>query len=121
MALQSYKELEVWQKAFDVCVAVYQLTSKFPSDKEFGLSIQLRRASVSVPSNIAEGCARGATQDYVRFLNIARGSAAEIETPLLLATALGFANRKSADPLLAEIGSIQRMLVAMVRKLGAKR
>ena len=78
--IQNYKELIVWQKAMDLTTEVYRLTKKSPKDELYGLTNQLRRATVSIPANIAEGNVRFSTKEYLRFLSIARGSKAEVET-----------------------------------------
>ncbi|HTU32690.1 MAG TPA: four helix bundle protein, partial [Candidatus Acidoferrum sp.] len=88
--VKHYKELKVWQKGMAVSKAVYELTSKFPADERFGLVAQLRRAAVSVPSNIAEGQARHGTREFLQFLSHAGGSLAELETQLLLSVDLGY-------------------------------
>ena len=81
--LKTYKELIVWQKSFRLCTQLYKITRAFPSEERFGLTSQIRRAAVSIPSNIAEGYGRGTTPDYIRFLWMANGSVAELETQLL--------------------------------------
>ena len=118
--LKSYRELEVWQWSFDLCKAVYGVSAGFPSAERFGLTAQIRRSAISVPSNIAEGYNRGATADYVRFLWIANGSLAELETQLLLASSLGFAIESETKHLLDKLGSVERMLRAMIRSLEAR-
>ena len=114
---ESFKELLVWQRAVQLTVAIYELTSKFPSAERFGLTNQLRRASVSVASNIAEGYGRSSTGEYVQFLGMARGSNSEVQTQLEIADRLNFGNaaeRATAGSLADEVG---RMLVSMMRKL----
>jgi len=83
--IHSYKELIVWQKGLDLVFAVYKLTSFFPKEETYGLISQMRRAAVSIPSNIAEGRERGTKKDYLQFLRIAKGSSAELETQILVA------------------------------------
>lgn len=114
---ESFKDLSVWQRSMQLTVAVYKLTADFPSSEQFGLTNQLRRASVSIASNIAEGYGRATTGEYVQFLGHARGSNCELETQLILSEELGFGrddSRKSANDLSHEVG---RMLVAMMKKL----
>lgn len=118
--LKTYRELVVWQKAFQLCTNVYQLTKRFPSDERFGLTTQLRRAAVSIPSNIAEGYNRSTTRDYLRFLWIANGSLAEIETQLMLAGELGFAARGDLSETLESVAEVDRILRALMRSLKAK-
>jgi four helix bundle protein len=113
----SFKDLVVWQRAIQLTVAVYKLTSSFPASERFGLTNQLRRASVSVASNIAEGYGRSTRGEYLLFLGHARGSNCEVETQLVIAEALGLGTeeaRRSAEGLCDEAG---RMLGAMMKKL----
>jgi four helix bundle protein len=114
---ESFKDLVVWQRAVQLTVAIYKLTSSFPVDERFGLTNQLRRASVSVASNIAEGYGRSTKGEYFQFLGHARGSKCEVETQLVISGALGFGSekeRKNAESLADEVG---RMLVTMMRTL----
>lgn len=104
--MHRFKELEIWRKSRIFCSEIYNATSDFPTDEKFGLTNQLRRASVSIPSNIAEGSSRNSQKDFSRFLEIAIGSAYEIETQLLIASDLGFLkieNLKSLTDNLEEI------------------
>ena len=117
MAVQSYKDLIAWQKAMDLVVEVYQVTANFPRDERFGLTNQLRRAAVSVPSNIAEGQGRGPTQDFVRFLRIARGSVQEIDTQLTLAMRLGFLPQEHYDRLAAMITEVAKIINGLIRSI----
>ena len=113
----SYKDVIAWQRSMELTVAVYQLTAGFPSEERFGLTNQLRRASVSVPSNIAEGYGRNTTGEYKQFLGVARGSTMEIQTQLLIAKELGFGEAKrwqAADALAQEVSKI---LVGLMRSL----
>ncbi len=93
----NYKNLIVWQKSILLVKQIYQLTQKFPSDEKFGLVSQMRRAVVSIPSNIAEGQARRTTGDYVRFVSISEGSLAELETQLIIAIELNFCTKEETD------------------------
>ena len=119
MAVQSYKDLFAWQKAMDLVVAVYRGTAGFPRDERFGLTNQLRRASVSVPSNIAEGQGRGPTQDFVRFLSIARGSLQEVDTQLILSTRLGFLAEDHYGQLSDLITETAKLLNGLIRSIPA--
>ena len=115
---QSYKELIAWRKAMDLVVEVYRVTRSFPGDELYGLTSQLRRAAVSVPSNIAEGQARYSRREFCHFLTIARGSLAEIETQVRIAARLGYASDETAHVLLAltsELGRIVNGLIASTR------
>ena len=117
---ESYKSLDAWQRSIDLTVAVYKLTAAFPDSERFGLINQLRRAAVSVPSNIAEGFGRASTGEYLQFLGHSRGSNSEVETQLVIARALGFAkpeDYKQAEHLCSEVG---RMLNAMMKTLRSR-
>ncbi len=119
--IRHYRDLLVWQKAMALVRGVYQASSDWPTDERFGLVSQVRRAAVSVPSNIAEGCARRATGDFVRFLSIARGSLAEVETQMLLAEQLSYLSTEAVEPLLQSSDEISRMLASLIGKLEARR
>lgn len=113
----SFKDLLVWQRAIQMSLSVYKLTASFPQSEKFGLTQQLRRASVSVASNIAEGYGRSTKGEYIQFLGHARGSNCEVQTQIVIAEglSLGSANaRREADQFCQEIG---RMLTALMRKL----
>ncbi len=112
-----YKDLLVWQKGMNLAKLVYKLTVRFPSEERYGLTSQLRRAAVSVPSNIAEGQARQSTREFIQFLSHAEGSLAELETQLLLGVEMGFAQESDVQPALQQIDELQRMIVALRRKL----
>ncbi len=116
-AIRDYSDLRVWQLAMDLAVAIYEATESFPSHERFGLTSQLRRAGVSVPSNIAEGNARNSTADYLRFLRIAHGSLAEIRTQLLLAARLRFLGESSSNELVKQVEALTRQLAAMYRAI----
>lgn len=120
MAVVSYQELIAWQKAMDLVVAVYRATATFPPDERFGLTNQLRRASVSVPSNIAEGQGRGTTKDFLHFLHIARGSLQELETQTLIAQRLNFLPPNEKDSLIALSSEVSRILGGLIRTLATK-
>src|SRR5208282_6137613 len=116
---ESFRNLSVWQRSIELTLAVYKLTSLFPDSERFGLANQLRRASVSVASNIAEGYGRSTRGEYVQFLGHARGSNCEVQTQLVIAGKLGFGaelKRPEAENLSDEIG---RMLVVLMQKLRA--
>jgi four helix bundle protein len=116
----SFRELEVWQRAVELTLTIYKLTASFPESERFGLTNQLRRASVSVASNIAEGYGRSTKGEYVQFLGHARGSISEVETQLVIASALGFGSKpilRSTEKLCSEVG---RMLRAMMKSLQSK-
>ena len=116
--IEGYKDLIAWQKAMDLVEAIYRVTEPFPSEEKFGLTSQLRRAAVSIPSNIAEGYSRRSRSDYVRFLDIARGSANEIETQLLIAVRLRVADDEDQTGKVMELAmEVQRILKGLVDSL----
>lgn len=118
--MNSYRELKVWDLGMEIALAVYGLTAKFPDSEKYGLTNQLRRCSCSIPSNIAEGHARGATKDMLRFLGIARGSLAELETQLLLARRLGFVAEAETDKILRMADEESRMLSGLRKSVESK-
>ena len=114
----SYRELVVWQKAMALVSVVYKLTSTFPDSERFGLTSQIQRAAVSIPSNIAEGQGRLATKEFRQFLGVARGSLKELETQLLISVDLDYAPLEKVDDCLALTDGIGRMLNALIKALG---
>lgn len=113
----SFRELVVWQRAVEMSLAIYRLTSSFPSDERFGLTNQLRRAAVSVASNIAEGYGRTSKGEYIQFLGHARGSVFEVQTQLTIAKGLGYGREESLGSADALAGEVGRMLVSMLNKV----
>jgi four helix bundle protein len=114
---QSYKDLVVWQKGIALAKLIYTITAKFPAEEKFGLVSQMRRAAVSIPSNIAEGQARHTTGEFVQFISHAEGSVAELETQLILGIELGFAKRETARAAFTLLDESRRMLNGLRRKL----
>ncbi|MFC5269535.1 four helix bundle protein [Adhaeribacter terreus] len=108
--MHRFKELKVWQEAMELAKAVYATTKLFPTEEKFGLTSQINRAAVSIPSNIAEGSGRGTDKDFAQFLNIALGSAFELETQIILANSFGFIPAENATILLEKTDKTQRML-----------
>jgi len=117
---RSYRDLVVWQKGIELAKLIYPLSARFPADERFGLTSQIRRASVSVPSNIAEGQARRTTGEFVQFISHAEGSVAEVDTQLVIAVELDFVTKKQADPCFDLIGEERRMLNGLRRRLTGK-
>jgi len=115
--VRHYKELKIWQKGMHLTKSVYQLTARFPSDERFGLSVQMRRAAVSVPSNIAGGQARHGTREFLQFLSHASGSLAELETQVLLSVDPGYCAKSDTSSITDEISELQKMVAAIRRKL----
>ena len=113
--IKSHKDLDVWQKAMAFVVNIYQLTSEFPQAEKYGLASQIQRASVSVPSNIAEGAARKGSKEFVQSLYVALGSLAEVETQVEIAHKLGYA--KNIDDLDNDLTNIRRMLLGLINYL----
>jgi len=121
MAIQSHRDLIVWNKAMDLTVQVYEITSKFPTSERWRLVDQLCRAAASVPANIAEGQGRSSSKDFAHFLAIARGSLNETETYLMLAVRLGYLEAARAEPILALVTEVSKMLGSLRTKLIAPR
>jgi len=119
--IHSYRDLVVWQKAMQLSLEVYAVTNAFPDVERFGLTNQLRRAAVSVPSNIAEGYGRGSQADYLRFLRTARGSLAEIDTQMLIAERLHFMDEERYQHMLTMINECGRVLAGLIRSLESER
>ncbi|WP_076791017.1 four helix bundle protein [Chlorobium sp. KB01] len=117
MAVQNYRELIVWQKAMDMVEWVYQATKAFPKEELYGLTNQVRRAAVSIPSNIAEGQARQSTAEFKNFLSIAQGSRAEVETQIMIAQRLGYLPQQQTDQILNLSEEIKRMIYSLTAKL----
>src|SRR3989304_2259497 len=116
----SYKALVVWQKGMGLAKQVYQLTDTFPASEKYGLVAQMRRAGVSVPSNIAEGQARRSRREFMQFVSHAEGSAAELETQLLISAELGYCGDGKARQLLDGVTEVRKMLGSLRRKLVAR-
>jgi four helix bundle protein len=120
MSIQSHRDLKVWQLGMQIAQDIYAITRQFPDDERFGLTKQLRRAAASVPANIAEGNARDSTKEYLRFLAIAVGSLAEVETYLELAQRLDYIETKHSAKIADLLGEERRMLRGLQRSLRTK-
>ena len=118
--LRSFKDLKVWQKSYNLCLRVYRISATFPKEERYGLTSQIRRSAVSIPSKIAEGYGRKTTADYVRMLYISYGSICELETQILIAGDLGFIEEGKLDTTKQDIAEIERMLKAMIKTLEIK-
>ena len=114
--IQSFRDLLVWQKGMDLAVVIYKSSEKFPRSEQFGLTSQVRRAAVSIPSNVAEGKAIGG-QNYPRHVKIALGSEAELQTQLELAKRLNMLSEREANELLEQTSELGRMLTALLSSL----
>ncbi|WP_461246796.1 four helix bundle protein [Treponema sp. R6D11] len=117
MSIQNYQELIVWQKSMEIAELVYQTTKKLPKDELYSLTNQMRRAAVSIPSNIAEGQARHSTKEFIHFLRIAQGSKAELETQLLLCLKIGYLTDSDTEGIMNLLQEIGKMLTALISKL----
>ena len=115
--VKSYKDLFVWQKSIELVLEIYKLVNSFPKEEVYGITSQMKRCAVSIPSNIAEGKRRGTRKDFCHFLNIAYGSGAELETQIEIVKKLNF--RKDVDYVMADglLNEIMRMLNVMITKL----
>jgi four helix bundle protein len=117
--MQDFRRLEVWQLAHEATLAIYRFAAGFPSDERFGISSQLRRASVSIEANLAEGCGRGTDADFARFVQTAMGSASETECHLLIARDLGFLDEPAHRRLEEKLQRVKRMLASRLKTLKA--
>ena len=117
MPIKSYRDLIVWKKSVSLVCDVYRMTAQVPRDERFGMTAQLRRAAVSIPSNIAEGHGRATRGEYLNALSIAHGSANEVETLILISQCLGFLNQEGSGQLSAQIDEIHRMLARLRSRL----
>jgi four helix bundle protein len=115
--IRSYKDLLIWQKSMDLVEMIYGITVRLPSQEQWGLTSQMRRAAISVPSNIAEGYGRQATGEYRHHLTFARGSLLELETQILLCQRLGYFKKDETNTLLDEVQTISKMLSSLISKI----
>jgi four helix bundle protein len=118
--MRPHENLDVWKRAIDFVLSVYKETESLPRDERFGLTSQIRRASVSIPANIAEGAARTSPKEFANFLSIAQGSASEVETELLIAHRLGYINEAAYVKLRGDIDDISRMITGLNQYLKSK-
>lgn len=118
--MKNFRELKVWEKGHELTMAVYRATARFPNEERYGLTSQIRRSSVSVPANIAEGCGRGSDAELARFLQIAAGSASELEYHLLLANQLEMLDAPEHGRLAKQVTEVKRMLTSFIKKLKAE-
>ncbi|MBI3935459.1 MAG: four helix bundle protein [Betaproteobacteria bacterium] len=115
--MQDFRGLRVWRKAHEFVLSAYRVTAAFPREEQFALTSQIRRAATSIPANIAEGCGRGSDADFGRFLQMAIGSANELEYHLLLACDLDFISRSEHQSLAKKLIEIRKMLTSLTQKL----
>jgi len=117
MKIRSYKDLMVWQRSMDLVESIYRITEKLPAKEQWGFLSQMRRAAVSVPSNIAEGYGRQSSGNYIQFLSISRGSLLELETQIELCIRLKYLTRIDSEKILNEIMEINKMLTSLISKI----
>lgn len=112
-AILTHKNLEAWKEAISLTTEIYKLTQNFPKEELYGITNQMRRSAVSVPSNIAEGCARQTTKETIQFLHIALGSVAEFETQIIISNNLNF--NQNSDAMLGKIAHIRKLVVGLIK------
>ena len=115
MGVKSYKELEIWKKGIDIVNCVYKATSTFPKEELYGITAQMRRSSVSIPANIAEGFARQHNREYRQFLYVALGSCAELETQIIIGFNQGYYTKEIKESLLEKLDHESRMIMNMIK------
>ena len=115
--MHNFKDLKFWQKSIDLSVLIYKITSMFPNEEKFGLVSQLRRASVSIASNISEGASRSSDKEFLYFLSISNGSAFEIETQLIIANRLNYLNENDLMNVIDNVTEIQKMIYSFSKKI----
>ena len=115
--MRNFKELKIWQKGFQIAVNSFKLTSAFPKEEKFGMTVQITRAAVSIASNIDEGSSRSSERDYNRFIEISLGSSFELETQLLIAAAANYGNKELKNEILKDVDEEQKMLISFMNKL----
>lgn len=119
-SIESFRDLGAWKHAIRLTRLVYRVSNAFPADERFGLTSQIRRAAISIPSNIAEGWGRGTTTDYARFLRMARGSLYEVETQCVIAHELGMIDQQAMDEFTGSVGETGRVLAGLIRSIERK-
>jgi len=117
MKVKDYKDLKVWQKGIEIVDKVYKLTAKFPKEEAYGLTLQMRKASVSIPSNVSEGFVRGYTNEYRQFLRVSLGSCAELDTQSIIANRRKYIIKRELDDLAEDLNHEIRMLVSLINKI----
>ncbi len=118
--MRPHQNLDVWKKSVDFTVEIYKVTETFPKEEKFGLTSQIRRASVSIAANIAEGAARKSLKEFLNFLSIAQGSTSEVETELLISFRLGYCSEEVFELLFSKLNEIGRMITGLCKHLNAK-
>lgn len=120
MKVKDYKDLDVWLKGIEIVDKIYSITDKFPKDELYGLTSQMRKAAVSIPSNIAEGFVRHHTKEYMQFLYVSLGSCAELDTQLIIASRRNYVTKEKLEELSEDINHEVRMLVSLINTLARR-
>ena len=115
--MHNFKKLDIWVKSMNLVTEIYRITNSFPSHERFGLTSQMQRSAVSIPSNIAEGSAKSSNKDFSRFLEMSIGSSFELETQIILATNLGYLDPENSITIQNKISEIQKMIIGFKNKL----
>jgi len=115
MTLKTHKDLTVWQESMKLVKEIFGLTSKFPKEEVYSITAQIKRAAISIPSNIAEGAARDSNKEYIHFLYISLGSASELDTQLIIAKDLNFLNEKDFEEIIEKLNNIGKMLSGLIK------
>ncbi|SDA39260.1 four helix bundle protein [Algoriphagus alkaliphilus] len=118
--MHNFKDLKVWQKAVDFAVKIYSVTRAYPNDEKFGLVSQMRRAGVSIPSNIAEGCARTSSKSFVNSLEVSLGESFELETQLIISERVSILDSETAKEMESDLSEVQRMIIGLKTSIEAK-
>jgi four helix bundle protein len=120
-SMKDFRQSKVWEKSHQLALAIYRITQDFPKEELYGLTSQMRRSSMSIPTNIAEGCGRNTDADFARFIQMAMGSSSEAEYQLLLSDDLGFPDQVQYESLNTDVTEIKRMLISLLKTLRADR
>ena len=115
--MNKFKDLKVWQKSIQLVTSIYSTTTGFPKEEIYGITSQIRRYAISIPSNIAEGAGRGTKKDFSHFLDIAKGSSFELETQLIISKELGFLNDLIFESLISELSEVQKMITGLQKSI----
>ena len=118
--MKSHKDLEVWKRSIELVTLLYEYTKDFPREESYGLTNQIRRAAVSIPSNLAEGAARNHSKEFIQFLYIALGSISELETQLIISEKLNYIDQQKSAWLQNELSELRRMILGLIRSLADK-
>ena len=120
MSMRTHKDLDIWKMSIELVKDIYEITEKFPNSEQFGLVSQLRKASVSIPSNIAEGSARNSDKEFIQFCYISLGSLSEVETQIIISNELNFITKNMSNKILTKIETIRKKLLNFIKYLKAR-